>query len=310
MVDPEQIARAATIIQQGGVVAFPTETVYGLGANALDPTAIDKIYAIKQRPRTSPLIVHVASVNMAKSLVSHWPQAAELLASRFWPGPLTLVLPKTAAIGDRLTAGLNTVGLRLPSHPVAQALIQSAGLPIAAPSANRFTQLSATTAEHVRQSLGPQVDYILDGGPTEVGIESTVVSLAGEQPVLLRPGMITQAEIESLIGPLQLVTASSGAHPAPGLHPKHYAPQTPLFLLHPGDALPAPGKGLYLYWNQPRPDITSEAMPHDAAAYAAALYSRLHDVDQQGWPWVALEAPPSDPAWAGVLDRLERARLR
>jgi L-threonylcarbamoyladenylate synthase len=310
MADPEQIAHAATIIQQGGVVAFPTETVYGLGANALNPAAIDKIYAIKQRPRTSPLIVHVASVNMAKSLVSHWPESAERLASRFWPGPLTLVLPKTAAIGEGLTAGLDTVGLRLPAHPVAQALIEAAGLPIAAPSANRFTQLSATTAEHVRQSLGPQVDYILDGGPTEVGIESTVVSLAGEHPVLLRPGMITQAEIESLIGPLQVVTASSGAHAAPGLHPKHYAPQTPLYLLHPGDPLPAPGSGLYLYWKQPRPDIASEAMPPEAAAYAAALYSRLHLIDQQGLPWVALEAPPADPAWAGVLDRLDRARRR
>src|SRR5438105_4505328 len=183
-----EIEAAADALRRGRLVAFPTETVYGLGANALDPEAVARIYAVKGRPPTSPLIVHVASVEMAKSLIATWPEAADRMARRFWPGPLTLVLPKQPTIPSIVTAGLSTVGLRMPSHPMALALIKAAGVPLAAPSANRFTQLSPTTADHVRQSLGSDVDLILDGGPCEVGIESTVVSLAGPQPVLLRPG--------------------------------------------------------------------------------------------------------------------------
>src|SRR5712671_272208 len=188
--DPGQIDHAARLLRAGRLVAFPTETVYGLGANALDAEAVARIYAVKRRPATSPLIVHVASIEMAQSLVANWTEIADRLARRFWPGPLTLVLEKKldkqgakpSTIPDIVTANLSTVGLRMPAHPIAHALIQAAGVPIAAPSANRFTELSPTTAEHVRCSLGPEIDLILDGGPCEVGIESTVLSLTGSKP--------------------------------------------------------------------------------------------------------------------------------
>ena len=231
------IARASELIRAGELVAFPTETVYGLGANALDRSAIEKIYAAKGRPSSSPLIVHVSSVEMAKSLVREWPEQAEQLARIFWPGPLTLVLPKQPRVPDELTAGLDTVGIRMPAHPMAQALIAEAGVPIAAPSANRFTELSPTSAEHVRESLGDQVAMILDGGRTTVGIESTVLSLAGPHAVLLRPGMVTQQEIEAVIGPVQVLEhVPEGAHASPGLHRRHYSPRTPLILIEHGQA--------------------------------------------------------------------------
>src|SRR5580704_10909316 len=194
-----EITRAAELIRAGELVAFPTETVYGLGANALDPAAIEKIYAAKGRPPTSPLIVHVSSIEMARSLVREWPPRAEQLARIFWPGPLTLVLPKQAHVPDCLTAGLDTVGVRMPAHPIAQALIREAGVPIAAPSANRFGGLSPTTAQHVREALGDRVAMLLDGGPSKVGIESTVLSLAGPEALMLRRGMVTQQEIEAVI---------------------------------------------------------------------------------------------------------------
>src|SRR5580698_8810958 len=174
-----EIARAAALIRSGELVAFPTETVYGLGANALDPAAIEKIYAAKGRPPSSPLIVHVSSIEMARELVREWPERADKLARIFWPGPLTLVLPKKPHVPDRVTAGLDTVGVRMPANPIAQELIREAGVPIAAPSANRITELSPTSAQHVRDSLGSDVAIVLDGGRTTVGIESTVLSLAG-----------------------------------------------------------------------------------------------------------------------------------
>src|SRR5258705_9156100 len=187
------IKEAAERIRAGEVVAFPTETVYGLGANALDAAAVAKIYELKGRPASSPLIVHVASIEMARTLVSQWPPAAEELACRYWPGPLTLVLPKVPAIPDIVTAGLPTVGVRVPNHPLALALIREAGVPLAAPSANRFTGLSSTTAEHVRETFGDAVP-VLDGGPCQVGIESTVVSIASGKITLLRPGMISNED--------------------------------------------------------------------------------------------------------------------
>ncbi|MBV9083366.1 MAG: threonylcarbamoyl-AMP synthase, partial [Acidobacteriaceae bacterium] len=182
MIEEEQLDRAAEVIRRGGLVAFPTETVYGLGANALDARAVRRIYEAKGRPASSPLILHIADLDMARSLASDWPPLAQTLAQQFWPGPLTVVVRKAARVPDEATAGLNSVGIRMPSHPVALDLIRRAGLPVAAPSANRFTQISPTTADHVRASLGDRVDMILDAGPTQVGIESTVVSFAGELP--------------------------------------------------------------------------------------------------------------------------------
>ena len=299
MRDVELLERAAELIRSGKLVAFPTETVYGLGANALDAAAVAGIFAVKGRPRESPLIVHVDSVEMARSLAAEWPDAAERLARRYWPGPLTLVLPKQPSIPDIVTAGLPTVGLRMPAHPMALALIREARVPIAAPSANPFTGLSPTTADHVRQSLGHAVDLVLDGGPATVGIESTVLSLAGVHPVLLRPGVIPLPELESLIGPVEVAGLPlSGAHASPGMHPRHYRPRTRLLLLDAGDPVPD-GRGAWLRLGR--------EMPADPAAYAAELYAALHRLDEQGLDWIAVERPPDTPAWAGVRDRLRRA---
>jgi L-threonylcarbamoyladenylate synthase len=293
------IAHAAELLRAGKLVAFPTETVYGLGANALDAAAVARIFTAKGRPSTSPLIVHVDSVEMARSLAAQWPEAAERLAARFWPGPLTLIVPKNPRIPDAVTAGLGTVGLRMPAHPVALELIRAAGVPVAAPSANRFTELSPTTAAHVRKSLGKAVDYVLDGGPTTVGIESTVLSLAGERPVLLRPGVIPLPEIEALIGKVEVAAGTpQGAHLSPGMHLRHYRPRTPLYLLAAGDAEPA-GRGAWLRIGAAGP-----------RAYAAALYDTLHRLDEEGLDWIAVERPPDAPEWAGVLDRLRRAATR
>jgi L-threonylcarbamoyladenylate synthase len=289
------IAEAARLILAGRLVAFPTETVYGLGANALDAAAVERIFAAKGRPRTSPLIVHVDSIEMARRYFTAWPAAAETLAQRYWPGPLTLVLPKTPEIPAVVTAGLETVGIRIPAHPLALALIREAGVPIAAPSANRFTELSPTSAGQVPESLA---DYVLDGGPARVGIESTVLSLAGP-PTLLRPGVIPLPEIEALIGPVETIAAvSEAAHPSPGMHTRHYRPSTPLHLLRLGAPTP-PGRGQWLR--------LGVEMPNDPLAYATALYDMLYRLDREHLDWIAVEQPPETPEWAGVLDRLRRA---
>jgi len=296
------LRRAAELIRSGKLVAFPTETVYGLGANALDAVAVACIFAVKGRPRQSPLIVHVDSIDMARALVLDWPDAADRLARRYWPGPLTLVLRKQPSIPDIVTAGLATVGLRVPSHPLALALIRAAGVPIAAPSANPFTELSPTTAEHVRESLGDAVDLVLDGGPATIGIESTVLSLAGPEPVLLRPGVIPLPEIESLIGTVRVAQSPVvGGHESPGMHVQHYRPRTRLVLLDAGDPPPA-GRGEWLR--------LGGEMPAEPAAYAAMLYATLHRLDARGLDWIAVERPPDAPEWAGVLDRLTRAAKR
>ncbi len=292
----ETVDEAARLIRAGKLVAFPTETVYGLGANALDAAAVERIFTAKGRPRTSPLIVHVDSVEMARNLAARWPAAADALAARYWPGPLTLVLPKRAQIPDVVTAGLATVGLRMPAHPLAIELIRAAGVPIAAPSANRFTELSPTAAEHVPEAIA---DGVLDGGPARVGIESTVLSLVDE-PALLRPGVIPLPEIEGVIGrPVQRAAApAEGAHASPGMHARHYRPATRLYLLGPGEAPPA-GRGAWLR--------IGREMPAEPLAYAAELYAALHRLDRQGLDWIAVERPPEGPEWAGVRDRLERA---
>lgn len=289
--------------------------MYGLGANALDAEAVARIYAVKRRPATSPLIVHVASIEMARSLVAEsfrWPPMVEILTQRFWPGPLTLVLAKSRAIPPIVTAGLGTVGLRMPSHPVALALLRAAGVPLAAPSANRFTELSPTTAEHVRQSLNGDVDYVLDGGPCSVGIESTVVSLAESRPVLLRPGGISRAQIESVIGPIDAAdTPEGGAHPAPGMHPRHYSPRTPLFLVSNGE-LPQSGRGIYLQYERvPQGnDCAIRQMPRSAVDYASQLYRVFHEADAANGNWIAVDLPPDGPEWEAIHDRLRRAAFR
>ena len=306
-ISPERIREAAALIRAGQLVAFPTETVYGLGANAFDAAAVDRIFAAKRRPATSPLIVHALDVEMARSLASEWPAAAVSLAARFWPGPLTLVLAKRETIPARVTAGLGTVGVRVPGHPVALALIAEAGVPIAAPSANLFTQLSPTTAEHVRQSLGSAVSLVLDGGPCRIGLESTVLSLAAGDQILLRPGMISQAQIEAVVGPVTLPSAlPGGAHPSPGMHARHYSPRTPLTLTA-ASGLPERGEGVFLYLSGPSSRAHSVPMPATPQAYASVLYATLREADAQGWDWIAVEPPPNEPAWLAILDRLTRA---
>jgi len=286
-----EIERAAKTIREGGMVAFPTETVYGLGANALDATAVRRIFALKGRPSTSPLIVHVDSIEMAKDLVTDWPPLAEDLALQYWPGPLTFVLPKQSKVPASVTAGLPTVGVRMPNHPIALELIRLAGVPIAAPSANRFTELSPTTAAHVRAAFGFDLQ-ILDGGPTDVGIESTVLALTPE-PVLLRPGMISFDKIRQI----STVSNAGESHLAPGMSSRHYSPRTTLLIVERGN-VPDKGRGYYLARNR---------MPSSPGGYAARLYDVLHRLDRQGWDWIAVEKPPETAEWLAILDRLRRA---
>ena len=302
--DTSLIEKAAALLRAGRLVAFPTETVYGLGANALDAAAVGRIFEAKGRPKTSPLIVHVTSIEMARDLALEWPALAERLARAFWPGPLTLVVRKRADIPDIVTAGLDTVGLRMPAHPVAMELLRATGLPVAAPSANRFTELSPVTAEHVRESLGDAVDLILDGGTCRVGIESTVLSVAGDVPVLLRPGIVSAGDLEALAGPvLRAGEAGNGAHASPGQHARHYRPRKPLFLVD--GELPA-GRGAYLWWSQAREAAVVVEMPRSAVEYAARLYGTLHELDhREDVEWIAVERVPEE--WEAVTDRLRRA---
>lgn len=291
---------AAERIRAGGVIAFPTETVYGLGANALDAEAVAKIYELKGRPRNSPLIVHVGSLEMARELASEWPAVAEDLAQLYWPGPLTIVVPKSPRIPDIVTAGLGTVGLRMPEHPVALELIRLAGVPIAAPSANRFGNLSPTTPQHVWDEFGDAVE-VLEGGASRVGLESTVVSVTGGEQKLLRPGMIS-------LGDLETAPAPEGAHPSPGMHERHYSPRTPLKIVDSPRSLPG-SRGAYVWWKKPGWTVRSIRMPADPARYAAKLYEVLHRLDSEGWAWIAVEAPPETPEWAAIRDRLRRASV-
>ena len=297
------IKEAAGIIRAGGLVAFPTETVYGLGANALDAAAVKKIFELKGRPETSPLIVHVASIEMARTIVAEWPPLAEELARQWWPGPLTLVLRKHDSCPVNVTAGLPTVGVRMPNHPVALALIKEAGVPIAAPSANRFTSLSPTTADHVRAAFGDALP-VLDGGPCTVGIESTVVAIEGDKLKLLRPGMISLSEVEQVVAHV-----AGAAHPSPGMHEKHYSPRTRLILVRGASELPD-RTGAYVWRTALGPAARAVRMPLDAAPYAAQLYRVLHQLDAENWPWIAVEIPPDAPDWAAIRDRLARAAER
>lgn len=294
------IQKAAQILRSGGLVVFPTETVYGLGANARDPEAIGKIYALKGRPATSPLIVHVASIEQARQLAAEWLPEADRLARQYWPGPLTLVVPKKPIIPESVTAGLPTVGLRMPRHPVALALLREAGVPIAAPSANRFTQLSPTTAQHVREAFGDETPFLLDGGPCEVGLESTVIAVTKDGLEVLRPGMAFVDEAAAA------EESSEEAHRAPGQHKKHYSPRTRVLLVSRG-FLPREGRGAYLWLAYNASAAHKLRMPERPEDYAAQLYSTLHELDRESYDWIAVELPPDTPEWAAIRDRLTRA---
>jgi L-threonylcarbamoyladenylate synthase len=317
-IDETAIEEAAEILRRGGLVAFPTETVYGLGANALDASAVARIFAAKGRPSYNPLIVHVPNETAARELVSDWPESASRLARAFWPGPLTLVLRKQPAIPDIVTAGLDSVALRVPAHPVALALLRATRLPLAAPSANRSMALSPTSAQHVARSLGDRVELILDGGPTTVGIESTVVHLRGEQAVILRPGVISGYELEPFVGAIGLADAVSDTtpRPSPGMLDRHYAPRARVILFDPADALTvvadveqarASGRSVGMLGIETRmPGANMLRMPNDAVDYARRLYAYLHALDEH-CDVIYVERVPGGPEWAGVRDRLERA---
>ena len=342
--EPGAIARAAEFLRAGKLVAFPTETVYGLGANALSPEAVARIFRAKGRPAHNPVIVHVADIAVARALTADWPDFAGRLAAAFWPGPLTLVLPKNGLVPDIVTAGGQTVALRIPSHPIALALLRAAGIPIAAPSANRSMLLSPTTAEHVLQSLDGRIDALLDGGPATGGIESTVISLVGDRPRLLRPGLITPAHIESIIGAIERgrvveirgrnwqacggLADESGesesgkrtpeALASPGMLARHYAPLAPLELSSEGERRVRQllAEGHKVGWltcsdasadfGEP-PRLLRTEMPRDPQAYASQLYAALHALDALGVSRIVVdELPPTDD-WLALRDRLQRA---
>lgn len=318
--EPGPLAEAAAILRGGGLVAFPTETVYGLGANALDRRAVARIYSAKGRPAFNPVIAHVASAEQARSLAATWPPLADRLAEAFWPGPLTIVLPKAPVVPDIVTAGAETIAIRVPAHPVALALIREAGVPLAAPSANRSTSVSPTTAEHVAKGLGTRVDLILDAGPTHVGIESTVVDLTGPRPRILRPGPIGQGAIEAVTGPLddtREAPAQDEPRKSPGLMNRHYAPHARILLFQPdrsqavaedlqGAMISGVTVGVMLLGSE-LPGHHVLQMPDDPAAYARALYAALHQLDDLGCGLVAVEMVPDSILWGGVRDRLTRA---
>ncbi len=320
--DSAEIERAAAILRSGGLVAFPTETVYGLGADAANPAAVAKIFAAKGRPQDHPLIVHLADVAQLPLWAAQIPPAAQQLAAAFWPGPLTLVLKRAAGVPDCVTGGQDTVGLRIPGHPVALALLRAFARAaggrrysgVAAPSANKFGRISPTTAEHVRAELGAAVDWVLDGGECEVGIESTIVDLSRGRPVLLRPGQITPAQIAAMTG-AEVGAPDAAAPRAPGALDSHYAPRTPLHLVSAAE-LPARlaalrGKKLAVLARTEAPpglrDVQWQAAPRAVAGYAHELYASLRRLDALGCDLILVEAPPAAPEWQGVNDRLLRA---
>lgn len=307
------IARAVALLRAGRLVAFPTETVYGLGADASSASAVARIFAAKGRPADHPVIVHLADAGQLPRWARSVPEAARRLAAAFWPGPLTLILPRAAGVADVVTGGQDSVGIRVPAHPVAQALLRAFGGGIAAPSANRFGRISPTRAEHVRAELGDAVDLVLEGEAPAVGIESAIVDLSGARPALLRPGMLGAAAIEAVLGE-PLAAPGADAPRASGTLAAHYAPRTPLALLEPAalDAAlagatdrvavlarrAAPAGARVFAWLE---------APGDPGGYARDLYASLRALDASGAVRILVEALPDAPAWAAVRDRLARA---
>jgi L-threonylcarbamoyladenylate synthase len=316
---PRSIAHAVAILRAGGLVAFPTETVYGLGADASNADAVKKVFAAKCRPHDHPLIVHIASAAQLADWARDIPPTAHALAKKFWPGPLTLILKRAPGVSDSVTGGQDTVALRVPSHPLAQALLQAfcnAGGGVVGPSANRFGHVSATTADHVRQEFGNTVDVVLDGGACAVGIESTIVDCSGAKPAMLRPGWITAAQIESALG-ATLAVPDAASPRAPGMLAKHYAPKTPLMLVE-GDLIDElarsfarQGKRVAVLARNARQPLIEKllwtAAPAAPAAYAHDLYATLRDLDAAGCDVMLVEQPPLAMEWAAIHDRLQRA---
>jgi L-threonylcarbamoyladenylate synthase len=322
--DEAGVAQAADILRRGGLVAFPTETVYGLGANALNRTAVTKIFEAKQRPTWDPIIVHGASVEDLRSLVREWPEHAEALARVYMPGPLTLLLPKNDIVPSECTAGRDKVGVRIPSHEVAKSLIRAAGIPIAAPSANRFGHTSPTTAEHVLADLYGRIDAVLDGGATDVGVESTVIDVTITPPVIYRPGGITREMIESVIGPVTIAQRPLTDLPvesleSPGLGIRHYAPRAKLVLVHGREeflsaAASAKGKRLGLMlpegWDAAELKGAKKfnwGAIEDLEQLAHNLYEGLRTLDEQNVEIIVCPIPRTDGVGLAILDRLTKA---
>jgi L-threonylcarbamoyladenylate synthase len=306
-----EVRRAAAVLKRGGLVGFPTETVYGLGADAASRDAVARLYAAKRRPADHPVIVHFADARQAFAWARDVPEGAKKLAAKFWPGPLTLVLKRSGKAGDFVTGGQDTIGLRVPAHPVAQELLQAFGGGIAAPSANRFGAISATTAAHVKADLGDDAEVVLDGGPSEVGIESTIVDLSGDGAVLLRPGRLTRPELEAVLGTLVQEKRADSPRHSGGLE-RHYAPRTPARLVPPHelDREIARRGATVAVLAFSRPDERVDywlRMPREPLGYAQRLYAALRELDGAGCESILVEAPPDTPEWAGVRDRLVRA---
>lgn len=306
------LAAALARLRAGELVAFPTETVYGLGADAENPAAVARIYALKGRPAGHPVIVHLGDAGQLDRYAAAVLDSARRLAAAFWPGPLTLILRRGAHVPDAVTGGQDTVGLRVPAHPLAQALLAAFGRGVAAPSANRFGRVSPTTAGHVRDEFAGTGLLVLDGGACPVGIESTIVDLSGRAARLLRPGSISREAIETVLGrPLR---GRVGAARAPGLLARHYAPETPLELVAPGllarryaAADAGAGRTGVLRCGQAEPRLPGVALPAEPAAYARGLYAALRTLDARGYARVLVEAPPRTAPWRAVRDRLTRA---
>jgi len=322
----EAVKRAAELLRAGEVVALPTETVYGLAANALDEKAVAKIFQIKGRPANNPIIVHVASLAMAKRCTADWLAAADKLAKAFWPGPLTLVVPRAMEIPDNVTAGGETVGIRWPAHPFIQAVIRECAFPLAAPSANLSGRVSPTNAEHVRRQLGGKIPLIVDGGQSQVGIESTVLDLMVSPPAILRPGMIHAESLAAVYGEVQgsrfKVQSSDSALRSPGLLKRHYAPKAKLVVLSWRDDAELQSHLVTCHLSPVTCHVIAHTqipsagkftgvsvIPHDAEAFARAIYAELHRCDEAGAEWIVVEAPPDSPEWHGIADRLRRAAM-
>ncbi len=315
------VEHSADLLRKGGVVALPTETVYGLAANALDPIAVEKIFAIKKRPRQNPVIVHVEGLAMVRQCVTQWPESAGKLATAFWPGPLTLILPRATVVPEVVTAGGTTVGIRWPAHPFIRAVIGRCGFPLAAPSANPSNCVSPTTAQHVWKTLQEQIPLIVDGGPSQVGIESTVVDLTAVPPRLLRPGMIHQESLMAVIGDLALGFGDGEeVLKSPGLLRRHYSPKARLLILKWRDesdlrrqlaesSVPLGESHVVAHSQIPGDEGFGRVavIPHDAEAFARAIYAEMHQCDEAGARWIVVEELPDTPAWRAIADRLRRA---